>query len=157
MKLLNCNVCNDVVRLIHTKWKVCECGACGGQYNEDLLSATVAGDCSVFGISNWFFDKEFNELNSEDQEAKKKKHGHPPQFIWFGEYVGDIQIIRIENPNGPRIKMDVEFDGNSTFSKITDDRQFTLGTQSGKDSFKLEGNQMIPSFRPQYLIKESKN
>jgi len=34
MKLVRCNQCGDVTRLIHTKWRQCECGKSGGQYNK---------------------------------------------------------------------------------------------------------------------------
>jgi hypothetical protein len=43
-KLIRCKKCEDIVRLVHTKWRKCECGKSGGQYNDDMISATVGGD-----------------------------------------------------------------------------------------------------------------
>ena len=54
MKLIRCKTCNDVVRLIDKKWRMCYYGDCGRQYNKDMMSATVAGNCDIVGISNLF-------------------------------------------------------------------------------------------------------
>ena len=56
MKLLACPVCHDVLGLLGQEWRICLCGASGGQYNADLMTATVGGAARVFGVGNPFFD-----------------------------------------------------------------------------------------------------
>ena len=113
MKLIRCKNCNDVVRLVHTHWRMCDCGKSGGQYNEDLITATVGGDCEIFGISNLFFDEEFNKLSEEEKVEYRSKINHYWCEIWFGEGDGDFQIHRIKSPKGPRLKMVVEWVGKN--------------------------------------------
>lgn len=149
MKLIRCNTCNDVVRLVHIEWRTCDCKESGGQYNEDLLSATVAGNCQVLGLSNLFFDEEFCQMNHDEQVEYRKEIGHHWCEIWRGEVKGDHQIIRIDNPLGPRIDMDVEWieEGKITRSTITDDREYRLNIPG--DTTKRElvlHNAMEPSF-----------
>ena len=64
MKLIFCNSCKDVVRLIEKKWRKCYCSKSGGQYNVGGVTATVGGDCKVIGIPNTFFKKEFQKGKS---------------------------------------------------------------------------------------------
>jgi hypothetical protein len=148
MKLIRCRNCNDVVRLVHTQWRVCDCKKSGGQYNEDLITATVGGDCNVFGISNLFFNDEFNKLNENEKIKYRKKIRHHWCEIWFGEVEGDVQIHRIKSPLGPRLKMKVEWVGkNETKSTFFDRRNYSINLNGNKKpKYIITGNEMKPSF-----------
>lgn len=52
MKLIYCNKCGDVVRLLVLKERTCECKASGGQYI-DSLHAQYWGDCIPLGFNNY--------------------------------------------------------------------------------------------------------
>jgi hypothetical protein len=149
MKLIRCKNCNDVVRLIHTEWRMCDCKKSGGQYNEDLITATVGGSCEVFGISNLFFNDEFNKLNEDEKVEYRKKIRHHWCEIWFGEVEGDVQIQRIKSPKGPRLEMKVEWvDKEHTKSTFTDKRKYKINLKGNKTpKFIITGNEMIPSFK----------
>ena len=115
-KLIRCKKCEDIVRLVHTKWRKCECGESGGQYNDDMISATVGGDCEVIGIRNDnFAAKQFSKERSDEGDLNN---------IIQGEYDGDVQIHRIKSGDGPKLKMEIEAI-NKTNNKITftDDRE----------------------------------
>lgn len=148
MKLVKCKNCNDVVRLIHDKWRKCDCGKSGGQYNDDLLSATVGGDCEVIGLRNDFFEtKPFS-----------KKRGDLSGIIQ-GEYKGDVQIHRIKLPDGPKLKMEFEkIDDETVEITFTDDREYTInmkGKNKSPKSVKLPANDS-PSFKNKKARNESK-
>lgn len=149
MKLIRCNNCNDVIRLIHTKWRMCDCGKSGGQYNADLLSATVGGDCDVFGISNLFFDDDFRKLSEEEKIEYRKSINHHTSEIWFGEALGDLQIHRVESSRGPRLKMTVEIlEGPKTKSIFTDKRKYKLNlSEDTQPPHIIIDNDMNPSFK----------
>ena len=150
MKLLRCPNCNDVIRLVHIEWRTCECGGCGGQYNKDLMSATIGGKCDVIGLSNLFFNEDFRKKTWEEKVEFRKEINHYPAEIWFGEMQGDNQIIRIEDPKGGRIEMDVEFDSESETTKsiITDKREYSVNlADDTKPKELIIHNKMVPSFR----------
>lgn len=149
MKLIRCRKCNDVVRLIETKWRVCECKRSGGQYNKDLMTATVGGDCDIVGISNLFFDDAYRKMDDKEKTKYKKKIKHHPCEIWYGEGLGDLQIHRIKNPSGPRLKMKVEWvDETHTKSTFIDKRKYVVNIKGNKrPKFVIVENEMRPSFR----------
>ncbi len=155
MKLIRCKNCNDVVRLVHTHWRMCDCGQSGGQYNEDLITATVGGNCEVFGISNLFFDEDFNKLSEDEKIEYRKEIGHYWCEIWFGEVKGDVQIHRINSPKGPRLKMKVEWvEENKTKSTFIDKRNYSINLNGDKKpKYIITDNEMKPSF----LDKEHRN
>lgn len=146
MKLVLCKQCDDVVRLIHTKWRKCECGKSGGQYNEDLMSATIGGDCEVIGIRNdWV------------KAGKQKRKEVDLNKIIQGEYLGDVQIHRIKSGDGPRLKMEIKKFDNE-FNEITfkDKRKYTVnlkGSNKSPKTLKVPINKVGPSFKS----KETKN
>lgn len=146
MKLIRCKKCNDVVRLIHTKWRKCECGKSGGQYNDDFLSATVGGNCEVIGIRNDFF------------ETPKRKRGNGIlNILILGEYVGDVQIHRIHSANGPKLKMRIKktCDGDYMYNKITfiDKRKYKINLKDNKSpkSITIPFN-FAPSFKTKKML-----
>lgn len=52
MKLVLCKECQDIVRLIEDKKRVCQCGKVGGKYVDDL-NAVYFGDVAVpIGFAN---------------------------------------------------------------------------------------------------------
>ena len=157
MKLIHCKECHDVVRLIHAEWRMCDCKATGGQYNDDLISATVGGDADVIGIPNPFFDEVFKFLIEENggRDYYRKKHGWGKQDIWYGGGLGDFQVMLIKSPKGPKLSMTVEVvDKNHTKSIITDKRDYLV---DGKRlPFVIIENQMHPSFKQIKKIKKSK-
>lgn len=148
MKLIHCPKCHDVVRLIHTKWRMCECKSCGGQYNDDLMSATVGGTCDVIGIPNPFFD-EVNKYLVEENGGKqfyRNLHGWGKQDIWYGGGPGDLQVHRIKSARGPKLKMIVEVvDKTHTKSIIKDTRDYAIDGK--KMPFIIIENIMHPSFK----------
>ncbi len=137
MKLIFCKRCKDIIRLVHTKWRTCECGASGGQYitcDKNVLPiATVGGECDVIGIPNPCFDEVFKYL-SEGQGRKwyRDKHGGWVSDLIFGEFPGDRQVFRIESSNGGAVKVKCEqVDNGSTNPNlvkvtITDSREVTV-------------------------------
>lgn len=141
MKLIRCRNCEDIVRLIHTKWRRCECGSSGGQYNIDLLSATVGGDCEVIGIRNDFFHYD---------PFSKSRIEFDRNHIIQGEYFGDVQIHRIESGDDPRLKMKV-VRLNSTDNELffNDKRKFIINIDGDKTpkSITVPYNEDGPSFK----------
>ena len=142
MKLVRCNNCEDVVRLVHTEWRQCDCKKSGGQYNDDKISATVGGDCEVIGIRNDFF-------------SKPKKDRKDVSAIIQGEYDGDVQIHRIESGDGPKLEMDIEeIDDETNKITFTDDRKYTINLKGNKSPKTLE----IPSNdKPSFKDKKTRN
>jgi hypothetical protein len=146
MKLIRCKTCEDVVRLIHTEWRKCYCGKSGGQYNDDLLSATVGGNCEVIGIRNDFFT-----------ESKKNRFKEHRNVLILGEYIGDTQIHRINSPKGPKLKMIFDkIDDETVQITFKDRRKVTVNLRSNKHpkTLKLPFNK-IPSFKPK-TVKRTK-
>jgi hypothetical protein len=122
MKLIRCKNCDDVVRLIHTRWRTCECRQSGGQYNGLTMSATIGGNCEVIGIRNDFFE---HEPFSEERNIRNT--------IIQGEYEGDIQIYRIESPLGPSLKIRIEDYDSGVFKVIfEDDRNYSINLKGNK-------------------------
>lgn len=147
MKLLYCTKCGDVVRLIHTKWRKCECGKSGGQYNVDLITATVAGECKIFGIPNPFFDEVVFHLRDDSRQWYRDKFGYGKEDIWYGEKPGDLQIFRIQNANGPRLKCTVKrIDKTHSKTIITDKRDYVIDGENNRP-FVICENNFKPSFK----------
>ena len=147
MKLILCKSCLDVVRLVHTKWRKCECGEAGGQYNDDLLSATVGGNCEVIGIRNdWV------------SAGKQKRNEAKLNNIIQGEYLGDVQIYRIISPDGPKLNIEIKKLDNN-FNEITfkDRRKYTInvkGSNKSPKTIKVPINKKGPSFKIVKTLKE---
>jgi hypothetical protein len=152
MKLIRCKNCDDVVRLVHTKWRKCDCGKSGGQYNDELLSATVGGDCEVIGIRNDFFSaKPFSKERSKVDDKGARNN------IIQGEYEGDVQIHRIESADGPKLKMKTEkIDDDTLKVTFTDDRKYTINLKGNKSpkTIELPANDS-PSFKDKKKINEN--
>ena len=128
MKLIYCNKCRDVIRLIQENWRKCYCGKSGGQYNDDLVTATVGGSCKVFGIANPFFSKEFQKAKNKQYVRWKYGYGYESTDIWYGEYKNDTQVFRIKSPNGPKLKMRInKLNSKQNGIWINDDRKFRIG------------------------------
>lgn len=108
MKLVYCPTCHDVFSITHAKWRICTCKRSGGQYNRDMVTATIGGNARVFGVANPFFTKEWLELTEEQRIQKRiEYHYQEPHDCWWGDYKGDIQLFRITEPRGPRLKVRV--------------------------------------------------
>ncbi len=140
-KLIRCKKCEDIVRLVHTKWRKCECGESGGQYNDDLMSATVGGDCEVIGLRNDYF-----ALKPFSKGRDKEGLGN----IIQGEYEGDVQIHRIKSGDGPKLKMKIEkLDDENNKITFTDDRVYTINLKGEKSpkTIEIPINQNGPSFK----------
>ncbi len=119
MKLLACKRCKDVRVLNDKVWIQCGCGMSGGQYCPDKITAVIGGNCAaVLGIPNTIFDLDFLKPPSEIAKTRHKYHWCTD--IWWGEYKGDVQIIRIQSGKGPipknwkELKKDLVGDGGST-------------------------------------------
>ena len=130
MKLVYCPVCGDVLRLIELEWRECYCGHSGGQYNKDLMTATVGGRARVLGVANFFFEHLFPRLSrTQKRKLRKDLTGQPDTDCWWSQFPErDMQIVAIKNPAGPRIRMRVETRPGAKRSKITitDRRQYTV-------------------------------
>lgn len=145
MKLIRCKKCNDVVRLIHKNWRTCECGKSGGQYNDDMLSATVGGKCEVIGIRNDYFTSE-----PFTPERIVNKEGEVVDKIIQGEYLGDVQIHRIFKGSGPRLNLKIEKkDDDYNIITFTDRRKFYINVVGNKmpKSVVIPRNTVGPSFK----------
>ncbi len=151
MKLIRCEECGDVVRIVHTKWRKCDCGKSGGQYNDDMISATVGGTCEVIGLRNDFFtEKQFSKKRGEDGK----------NIIIQGEYLGDNQIHRVKSGNGPKLKMEITENGDGTHDiTFTDSRKYTINLKGNKSPKTLKGvpSNDEPSFKDKKTKKESIN
>jgi len=150
MKLIYCNSCRDVVRLIVTRWRKCECGKSAGQYNIDFATATVAGDCRVIGIPNKFFDEVFQYLTDRGKQwYRDRNSGWGTTDCWYGEFPGDKQVFRIKSLNGPRIKLKVtKISKDKNRLTILDKRDYTV---DGKRETEIITERWIPSFKPQKI------
>jgi hypothetical protein len=148
MKLIRCEKCEDVVRLVHTKWRKCDCGKSGGQYNDDMISATIGGSCEVIGLRNDFFqEKQFSKGRGEDGK----------NLIIQGEYVGDNQLHRIKSGDGPKLKMEISENDDDTHDIIfTDEREYTINLKGDKSPKTLKGipSNKKPSFKDKKPKKE---
>lgn len=145
MKLIKCNDCGDVVRLTHDKWRMCSCGSSGGQYNEDLTTATVGGNCEVIGLRNDFFDE---KPFSKKREGKDK--------IIQGEYKGDTQIHRIKSPKGPRLNIRIKNNKDNTHDVIfKDKRDYKINVDGNKSPKKVKNIPSVPM--PSFKLKFEEN
>jgi len=152
-KLIRCKKCEDIVRLVHTKWRKCECGKSGGQYNDDMMSATVGGDCEVIGLRNDYF-----EAKPFSKERQKKDSRGQLNVIIEGEYDGDVQIHRIESGEGPKLKMKIEqIDDENNRITFTDKRKYTINLKGDKSPKTVDVpiNTSGPSFKGVKKQKES--
>lgn len=128
MKLLFCPDCHDVHGLIMQEWRMCLCGASGGQYNRDGMTATLGGKARVFGVGNPFFNELYPFLDVEGKRKMRAQfYGQPDTDAWWGEYEGDQQIFRIVDAKGPRLKVKVGWTGGPTMDvAVVDKRQYWL-------------------------------
>lgn len=163
MKLLYCRSCHDVVRLIHTKWRMCECELSGGQYNNDLITATVGGNCRVFGIPNpWLEECETTfHIRDDARQWFRDTHGnYGNEDIWWGEKPGDFQVIRLIGEdevvaNGPRLKVSVKkLDATHTRTTILDKREYRVGDGTSPNFIDCE-NILKPSYKNPKSKKKS--
>ena len=158
MKLIRCKKCDDVVRLIESKWRMCACGSCGGQYNKDMVTATIGGDCDVVGISNLFFDDEYRSLSEKEKIQYKKDIKHSPCEIWFGGEPEDEQIFRIKSPKGPRLKADVEWIGKASKLTFDDNRNYSGAGKKNIEYITTKDNpKPDPSFKDPMKSKIKEN
>lgn len=127
MKLLWCDDCHDVVALRVDRWRTCICGAVGGQYNYDGVTATIGGKGRVIGIGNPFLMLDWQSKTEKERNAIRKKYYTPGQKsdCWWGEYAGDQQLLRIEHAHGPRLitKSKVTPDGKQVVITVVDQRR----------------------------------
>ena len=147
MKLLQCPICHDVHGLISKEWRVCFCGASGGQYNADGMTATLGGAARVFGVGNPFFNELYLYLDTEGKRKMRQRfYGQPDTDAWWGEYPGDVQIFRLTCPfseRGPRLKVKVQAvpgDPSKMCVKIIDKRSFTIDGKSDLKSVIVPAN-----------------
>ena len=146
MKLLFCPACYDVIRLIPKRWRLCDCKQSGGQYNEDGMTATLGGLAKVLGIANPFFNELWSVLNEEQKKAYRDSHKYGPGDCWWGEFKGDTQIFRVNDPEGPRLKVLVEsVDVQTNRIFIIDDRPYSIDGQK-LESVDVPANP-VPSFK----------
>jgi len=135
MKVIYCQICMDIQRLIHTEWRTCYCGAAGGQYNKDMNTATIGGTFTrVFGIANPFFNDLWPLLTEDAKSKYRSGNKYGPGDCWWGGFVGDNQLFRIDDPAGPRLKIRVKSIDQAT-NKITimDKRPFSIDGRYQKE------------------------
>ncbi len=135
MKLIYCENCGDVVRLIENKWRKCECKKSGGQYNTDLVTTSIGGKfVRVFGIANPFFADVFPHFTDDGRQWYRDKEGpYGVRDCWWGETKGDKQIFRIKSANGPRLKIKVKkINKNENKIFIIDKRDYLIDNEKPK-------------------------
>ncbi len=69
MKLVYCTVCGDVFSLRYD-YKKCTCGASGGNYLDDGLTASTKGPVIVLGFDNFSF-KRARQLRPKSGKGKR--------------------------------------------------------------------------------------
>lgn len=150
MKLLFCPDCHDVHGLVMQEWRMCLCGASGGQYNRDGMTATVGGKARVFGVGNPFFNELYSFLAVEGKrKVRQAFYGQPDTDAWWGEYDADQQILRIKDANGPRLQVRVrpcecgKDDCGQMTVVIVDKREHWLVGKSGIGSVTVPKNPMV--------------
>ena len=130
VKLLFCPSCTDVVRLQVERWKKCECGKSGGQYNCDCVTATVGGEARVFGIGNPFFWPHWAAHTTQKSRMaarRKWQYRIADSDCWWGEYSGDMQLFRILSADGPRLLCMLKVVGENQLEvTVTDLRAFRV-------------------------------
>jgi hypothetical protein len=149
MKLLYCEVCGDVVRLISKHWRKCECGKSGGQYNKDDMTATISGlFARVFGIGNPFFLPEYPAFKSSRSRIRFiRKFGYGPTDCWWGDYPGERQLFHIKSPNGPRLRVKIiELATGTNLVEITDKRSYRIDFRADIKEVLVPANPK-PSFK----------
>ena len=152
MKLIYCKECGDVVRLIMTKWRKCECGKSGGQYIENTPIATIGGECFVFGIANPFFNEVVQYLTEQGKQWWREKNGYGlpnTSDCWYGEFSGDREILRIKSPDGPALKVKrtiSKVDKTITVIEIVDSRPYTANAKDVK-FYSIKTEELNPSFK----------
>lgn len=103
MKLIYCPLCGDVFSLRAEFWGCCVCGKSGGQYDPNDVTGVIGGYARVFGIGNVFFAEDWEDISLEERKLRRKEAGYTQMETdcWWGEFVGDVQITRIESATGP--------------------------------------------------------
>jgi hypothetical protein len=101
MKLIFCPACTDVVALSCLTWRRCICGASGGQYHADGVTATIGGLARVFGIHNRFLFTRVNWLTGREKADLLVGWGRDGKNIWWGGEDDDDQIFRVAPAETP--------------------------------------------------------
>jgi len=112
MKLLNCLVCHDIVK-IDAEWATCKCEKSCARYAPDNRHAEVFGPCRILGIdnreyahtikdpffrSNWFVIREPNDRifrhqdrpNTEEASEKQVDDSVIPNRVFVGQLSEDV-------------------------------------------------------------------
>jgi hypothetical protein len=129
MKLIFCPDCHYVFNLITQRWLLCGCGHSGGQYNRDKVTATIGGKATVFGIGNPFFAHDWQALSEAQREVRRVASGYSGRDCWWGDFPGDVQIFRVEDPHGPRARIKMYYDRDTLGYRISivDKRPMLVG------------------------------
>jgi hypothetical protein len=77
------------------------CLRSGGQYTPDSETAVIGGKGKVFGIPNPFFREAYMASPEKIAALRAKYNDLWKTEVWWGEYAGDWQLIRVKNPLGP--------------------------------------------------------
>ena len=133
MKLLWCMKCHDIVALRIEERRTCFCTSLGGQYNADGVTATIGGNGKVIGIANPFLSGQLLAMSPYERDSFRQKY-YPEgkgQDVWFGEYDGDVQLIKVSTSSGPRVKVSTRLtdDSKGIILHIHDRRKFRIGEQ----------------------------
>lgn len=136
------------------------CGASGGQYNRDGITATIGGQAKVFGIGNPFFDPLYPYIQDTDlshglKKMQKDLYGHTKGDCWWGEYEGDQQIIRIASAKGPRIRFRIETETGQGYNLLyfTDKREYSVDGKR-RDFVSVPKNPMLEKKRTRWDRKK---
>lgn len=140
MKLLWCPSCYDIVALRLEEWRLCFCRKVGGQYNSDGVTATIGGKGKVIGIANPFLAGSL-PMDLSDRDVFRQKY-YPEgqgQDVWFGDYEGDVQLIRVRSPFGPRVKVSTRLtdDSKGVILRIHDRRKYWIGPEVQRKEIQL--------------------
>jgi hypothetical protein len=154
MKLLFCPDCHDAHELIPDEWRMCLCGASGGQYNADGMTATIGGRARVFGVGNTFFNELYPLLGAEAKKMVRQKYFGQETDAWWGEYKGDQQIFRIKSAKGPRLKVEMKLVvGRMVDIIVVDKRDYWIDGEFLKESVRVPQN---PGYKPPRKRKPKK-
>lgn len=90
MKLVACTECNDIMNLHHLHVRTCYCGAVGGRYLSDFITAVVNKDAIVVGIDNNGFSISKNYY----QAHQEIPHRVDIFFTgWIPNHPGEVVVV----------------------------------------------------------------
>jgi hypothetical protein len=98
-----------------------------------------------------FFNALWPFVSEKNLSMIRKHMGLPKSNWWWGEYPGDIQIMRVRDSRGPKVELElVTTENGMNLLKITEKRLYTI---DGKTDIR---SVTVPANPANNLFKEKK-